>query len=943
MSKYRVEVVDSIQAPTHLKSGSRVFLDLGEFGVNMSKAASKLTEGKVIDEVITGGAVPFSQLNDIVFYKYSNNNLIDNQRTPLTVNVFLDGATINAAELWILNVNDESQVYEVEIRRGAAHWLQGADDKFLNSINFGTFEYTQPNVIANWANNEYTNGTTGVYFPVCDYGQFYAEVPFSTQQYVHIEDLRPWFHALYVLQKGFCEIGWNFECPALETSFGRTLITYILKENFGRGEARRNTRLFKARTDGIVVVQGIVQLNIEDFDNGNYFDGQYFNGPGLHNFFYQGVATVVNPTASAINAEIGFIFDEAGNQQLIPVIVQSIPAGSTVNININISLSSIPIFDVWRIGVYMLATGGTISTEGVFYNEVIEAALEDGDTIILKDEIHPDYTLLDFTKGIQHLLKGRFVTDWVNKTVTLYTPYDVDFYGDSITGFYQDTVEVLTPRILEETRQQAIKESRRKRYYEIGFSDSKDNYIDSLDLDDDIPIFGKRIDFGSDYAAGTKKDENPFFEPTYNKSKELFAASKDELDLPALWDNNENERSAEIGPRILIAYGYEPQMDGVTEKDWNFEGTEQQDFPYAFQVANAEVLSGAITQELTYRDDGIYQYTWKKDLFTNEYSAELKLKLLTNIHEYKAENFRNRKEIYYKGRTFLARADEVTDFDSEQATYLFLPIPTISDECNIGSSTVCVNNPAITVTPDLANDRVKAVGDDTDVASAIDTSTFEYTIDGGSNWLPYTPDTWITGEPNVIFRRILTFTDTCPDAYVSANYNIGSECNNEAAIELTYDGGTNTIEANGTENFNSPVSSDTWEVNEDGGGYIGYTEGASVSGFTTITFRRTIVFTNSCPDVVITSTYTVPDGEAQCNNAPTIEISAYGECVNDIAIGGTTSSTIFMSIIQISRDGGTTYFDWDRQPFECDPNIIIKAVVKYTDACPETQLQTTVT
>src|SRR5690606_21498023 len=140
-----------------------------------------------------------------------------------------------------------------------------------------------------------------------------------------------------------------------------------------------------------------------------------------------------------------------------------------------------------------------------------------------------------------------------------------------------------------------------------------------------------------------------------------------------------------------------------------------------------------------------------------------------------------------------------------------------------------------------------------------------------------------------------SFSDGCPTKIVTRTGSFATACENSPGISLSYDDGTNTITATGTGSFNSSIDSDDWEVDIDGGGYSSYTEGDPVTGFDTVTFRRTVVYTNSCPTDVITATYTVAG--PPCDNDVSIVFTEVlpGSCAYSLSITGNGSIASFVT------------------------------------------------
>lgn len=949
-----IEILDISNIPTHLLQNGRYVLDPGEFQIRMSKSVSELTDiDKIKDEAATGGDLPYSLVNDLALGRYKNHNILDNNYSFREVEVWDRSVKHNLDRLYVLGVNDENKTYNIELRRGDNHWLSIARTTFLNELDLGEFVFTEANVTDNFTNGaEYTDGTVGVAFIPIHFGAW-----FRTDQTV-TEDLRPLIHALYIFQSAFCDIGWNFSCPALETPHGRRWACYLLKEDYGTNEDLLMLREFRATGTSTTPPNGQMIFTGEIFDYGGHYNPVtgFYTGPGVHTFNVSGFIFHVNTASLYFSGTIeirkenagGTIsilgsqsFDIASNtQESIDIYIQTekttVLPGEKVFINISLSA----------------ALDGIVALN--WSNKTFKTYYVEGDTIPIAENIHPDYTLLDFMKGITHLLKGKVITDWATKTVSILTPYDVDFYGDVAGGFFEDTIEDLTDRVLCDSKQVAVEEVKRKRFYELEFKKSTDKYIEQLDLVE--PLHGMFVDLGNQYEPETVRSQNPFFEPTANaEANDMPRATAAAPDIPYMWDNTDGELSYKIGPRILYLHGEVEQAQdtgvGNTDRGWNFKGTDLDVIPYGFQKPGSQILVSTvltdIDERLIYGDDeengnDLWRLVWRKEIIEDLFTVRTSFDVLMSVHQYKAENFRGVKEVFYDGRTTLYRPVELNDFNSEdgKGELIMKPIPRFSDCVDqVPIPPVCKNFPAITLTPDVPGNAVTATADDTNIASPIDTDTWDYSNDGGDTWIPYTPGT-PQGGTGLIFRRITTYTDGCPETEVTVTYHISSNCRNNATIDIIHIKGLNSVAATGTEDFNSVVNTDTWTVSIDGAPAVPYTPGTTIEDFTSVEFTRIVTFTNDCP--IVSFTRKIIEDPPKCYNRPELTFADVGPCLKDIVIGGTTESDIHVTEVQVSYDGGATFDPWDGNAIECNTTTVVRAMVFYCDICDPTCLEETI-
>jgi len=111
-----------------------------------------------------------------------------------------------------------------------------------------------------------------------------------------------------------------------------------------------------------------------------------------------------------------------------------------------------------------------------------------------------------------------------------------------------------------------------------------------------------------------------------------------------------------------------------------------------------------------------------------------------------------------------------------------------------------------------------------------------------------------------------------------------------------------------------------------------------VTGFDTVTYRRTVVYTNSCPTDVITATYTVAG--PPCDNDVSIVFTEVlpGSCAYSLSITGNGSIASFVTF-QVSEDGGTTWRTDAGIAIRKTSNTVVRAFVYYSDGCPASVVQ----
>lgn len=657
-----IQILDSITGfPDSLKKDGKIFLDLSPgFRLEESKNVSELTDiEEITDEAVLSFSIPYSPTNDILAERLVNPNLIGNKKTPYSILIQEDERVLNLNELEFISASDANKEYEVRIKRSTEHWLRKAAQTKLNEIDYGSFTLSTANITSNWANDfRYSDGDTGVYFPIVDYGGW-----FNVTQII-VNDLRPWYHLTGILQKGFLHMGWNFSCPLLETNEGRQIIAYLSDDDFGKSidQAQNNTFLgvmdaatINAQPNYPSVTFG---FNVELKDPGDNYNGVNFYARGVFDFYAE-VDGSIDASGATVTLKIK-VFSALGDRE----VAQTVDVEG--DFSLRLELKGVLNTSVTQSFIVVENNGDVTIVRGSFYNEPVRFLANKGDTISLSDYLSPNYTFLELFKGVLHLFNGKVVTDWLNRKVSVYTPYNAEFYGNSVDGFYTNEVDDLTDRIIDDSQEVALREVDIDRYQLLSFSDSTDKYIRTLNYPKDSPPLSKTVDLGSEYSNTTEKNDNPFFEPTLNRASTNVSGLTFPIDVPALWDNDNGLVSFDLGPRLCYTPGQVHQVAvasaGNEYRQFVFEATGFNTVPYAYQVAQTSGgttgTPSAYPDRLTYADvwyDSGYKQTMPKRTRTANYSYLCEY----DAKQYKEENFRDLKKINYGGRIIMGRLQSI--------------------------------------------------------------------------------------------------------------------------------------------------------------------------------------------------------------------------------------------------------------------------------------------
>lgn len=643
--------------PAHLiASNGSVYFDLaGDFTLSKSKNEESVSEfNSVSGEGVLGFSIPITDRNRAIMGCYSRvGGLLDSGDVVVPVIVIEQGTVLRQNAIRLVGRTDKSREYEVELIDDETFWKTALESVTLNELDFGTFELTEANLLDNWQNaHTYADGDQGVYFPLIHYGNWDQPATYNDDgeltaaTTVSVEDFRPCFHVLAVLQKMFTAVGWNFRSPILETGIWRQRGAYIGIDY--EGGPRLDGFKYRAEVQSDYFIQGGNGPNPEDdtlnlhaievFDNpGVYFadlsdpENDYYYAEGLCGTFRLTVGlditvpvdSIIEVTFSIRNAN-GTLFSQQSQQATI-----FFPQGQ-----VELTSTALAIEATQRFVVSVQVVAGqvppvhAIKAGSYVYNTPVSVGICEDMTLPVSAYIR-DYPALDFLAGVLHIIGGgRLYTDYANKTVWVYHPWRADIPGETgvTEAFYltPDKAKDITPitdcKSLELTRTRIDI----ARYYRLAFADH-DDYLESLGYENNNPAFAHTQDFGDRYNSETEENNNPFFEATGEiEAKDITpTGSENGVLIPAMWDDDDRTRRAfDVGPRIINFYGYTEQyVTSVSKRQWVFKSSTGTELPFAYLETAAVVGADLERPEASLAYGGAslynsYELYWKHELAT---------------------------------------------------------------------------------------------------------------------------------------------------------------------------------------------------------------------------------------------------------------------------------------------------------------------------------------
>lgn len=802
----RIYIQDIPQNCPYLDDDGNLYIDLPrKFSLEQERIAEKINQlGKLQIGGTVGFSAPRTPKNDWIFGFYTNILKLDSPAPRLFVTV-IEGMYPVRQDLLQVNGSNTKE-WELELIEDDEHWATLAKEKKLRSIDLGEFTLTRDNIIDRQNEKQWAPSMDPIQFPLVNYGKSH-----SLNQTI-VADYRPHHYPFPVLKTGFCEIGFQFNCPFLESGIGSQIITYILDEGFDTDQDALDQREFLATLNGewekryssTQTESDIIIFNEEVFD---YSDGYSlvdgaFAGVGVFTFKFQARARLLGNWRFEI---VKYIPSLNGDEVIVSTEIRQVPAPKIHNILLE--TGEIDLLLGERVKVKVVHIGEAPSFfkpprrdfitifdhEGSFSNECIRTSFMLGDTFNMSGLIHPDYTLYDYLAGISHQLSGRFDFNETTKTLTLYTPYDVDINGEVTEGYYRINQGYKSVKPIQIKGDVLDTNARNQnRYVLLAFKDSTDSSIELLHLPKESPLYSMRVDMGENRPRGTTELKNTFFEPT--RSDWCVIASGSYF-CPQMLDNVDGNRSYKIAPRVLLYAGKVSMQRVGTGQNLGliFEGVGGFTIPYAYQMLQPDkvVIGDPLSEfQLIYGDSpgDMYKKMWARILKEEYNGSVVGINAMLIQYYFSSWSFRDEYLATLEGQDFVGRLMLISDFNGcrrSQSKLALLAQLQLSDSCFEEPVFECNNNPTLTI--ELDGDTYNFISGG-DVESDIESETIE--------WRYVTDENWTVGsslsDPSGSFYVMLTqnYSDGCTQKKV---IKFVDACGNspELNLENGFDGSGN--------------------------------------------------------------------------------------------------------------------------------------------------------
>lgn len=654
----------------------RVELDLPEnFGYEISMIVEELNDvNQVRQPAILPITLPGTALNLRYLSRFVSINAfsVDYQSVPASAWVW--GKKLHQNRLFVLSIErgEEGTEINCELAVGEEHYIEQSKGKALNTIDLGNYLFTGPNVELNWT-DDVVYDTVPVYHGFVDHGRF----PYSEGVGVDYEYFRPLYSPLALLRQGFCELGYKFECPYLETDEGRRWWSYLLDENFNERVTDNGRAYYAAEFeyDPFTIDWTAVDFGsqMSNFTNDPINESFIFDTPADREltleFCFTGLVQNLGGVAGTYNWQV--IFQDS------PTTYVMLYESEDVNLAAGGSH-----FDQFISPPIQLPAGETILiqfvntavaiTPGVDYNILTKRRdkwIYRGTDYSVTEPIDPEYSLFDLLAGITHALSGKLDFNYQDSTVTLYTPEETDVQSTAIDGYLQreEAGRLIEQEIGGPDSVVRYPGLRQNRFILLSWKGSQDNYIGLQGFDENEPPHSRLVDMGNAIDPdGIDGFENPFFEPTIERQTYEMNSLEQGPSIPAMWDNDEGEDSCRIGPRLLYGVGMVRQFNerGDQYAKWNLKTVEREAFPYVSQVPQKQYNEPLETSPFgiaygTY-DDDLFTRAWRYGIAEDRESIVLAIDVKTTLSDlYDPKLFRKTYQVQYNGESLAMRLNSV--------------------------------------------------------------------------------------------------------------------------------------------------------------------------------------------------------------------------------------------------------------------------------------------
>lgn len=544
-----------------------------------------LWKGQYTGEIIYNVTFPNTDKNRIILGSMLSGSSYKLERKEFNIVAIYNGEIMNVDKMYaVKNGFDGDGRFEVQLYN-SSNWVKQASEKKINTIKILDARFAHSPWQIDNVNNlgaKYNDGDSPIRFPfvlrknvpLSQYGsELLGQIGVTAQRigrgfFLVPSDFTPWVSLLFLLRKGFLELGWKFECPFLESDYGRRVFVDLCKEELPIPQERKPLLI-----EGYAwYLAPFITSTINGGGNYVLFGNRntYPTGTAMQNRYERSVTTVTNPYFDSNSGYFteGVIADFKLSMVLQPIldptlIITSNPDLELFQVTIFFKINDIVVnefpfvlsdrnaadetfveiplneiecserdrmsFELKVINLTKLSRASWVRCSDIRLEEtkLHRRLLNTGATYKVEDLFYDD-SLLDVLKGAAHMIYGKIVVDNPNRKVRLLSPYETTLGEDVIEGYYRNqTVELENIQKVEIVSD----ETDRKRYLHLTFKDSDEKIVNDIypDKEKQIAEYGLHgvfVDFGEKYKDKSPESfQNTYFKPTFTPPSNSLTCS----------------------------------------------------------------------------------------------------------------------------------------------------------------------------------------------------------------------------------------------------------------------------------------------------------------------------------------------------------------------------------------------------------------------------------
>jgi hypothetical protein len=981
-----VQIIYTFITGQFVDSNGKYFLDVDPEQLRLTEKVNNFLADKLEIPSAIGLTLKRTPRNRRALEPFINGQSGEYAGKACKVVAYLGDMTLPFTDLFV--VSSDEQTYTAELKLGNSYWLIKAEMLKLNAIPFDIFSFTAANIASTNNVGAYVDGGSPIRLPHVNWGQL-TNNPNNinlVQNSLWTHDMRPFVSLLYLLRKGFAACGMAFTSTLLESDFGRRLIMYLLREDYGNvqnNNARRSLEVVSTTESTLMMMEYndnkkiILPFSHIYSDPGHNYTGgspEVFANIFQNKYFYRSPGFIGTirikakfelRTRYAVNGgvklRIMMINNLYSNLPLIikevdmPVVYNTLYQPLIVTVICEIENATIPPLSILYVESEQYADD-TIHVKLLAQNTfsiIPERSLySEGDTINMADELDPNLSFLDVLKGVVHLFDAKLYYKRNSGHIYLFPTLTSNLFDDSeIEGFYKDTFIDITEQVVPNSLKRNFEKTVLSENTRVGFASTSEKGI-AIDIPGkDYQIFDgfKTINPGG-YSQEIIS-RNPLFRATLNKEITFINNLTDPdtslrrapHDLPYISDNENGEYSFNVGFRVLYFAGNKAVRRKMTNGDLVIPGLVYNDNDvtawYTFNLANLVNTDGTKIKEcLIYGNrkgdlKDLYKMFWLPSLQLIQDSVKHNI-LVYDVGDI---DFRDIINVDIEGHSYPMRLIEIQDWDGG-VSGISTPLTLVPTKGNLTGqndydtpleprSTCDYGDLHLTATIDSGCWTAEVVGTSPLTITDIDYS-YKYDVD-----LSFTPgDTLCNPTGNFTFQATVTFDGDC--APLTFTYYI-VPCQNNPQLVLDFNPVTGclTITVDNSQ-VNSTIDTSVITYSIDGGAWLTYsTPLCSLSGVNLIEVNLVQSYVGGCVDMIRDGQIEFPITQFDCSlNTPELSYNEISDCkIIPYRIGDVIQEIVIYDHIYYRHSASSEWQLWDENT-PLDTPIFLKRVVEYA-AC----------